>query len=406
MESDPDAPYAVAVTVAVDAQERVAVLDEGGAEIVPGPLLGDLAQALAEECRADVAFGDVVAEAGDDAGRPTDRAGSAGNAVAAEEIPAVEAPDVEAPDVEAPDVEAPDDDPFDPEIDVEIGRVPDRSVVLTSATASGLESLATATDTRLTAMPFRDGHLVLIEDGPVLTELEWHQEHLPVVALEQGDVFPSVTVIDAPGRAHLFTWDAHLEAVPAEPAAAGVVHPFIDAELGTGALVRALMRAVPAAEPAGIRAALEGPSDQGPRELASALGLPDLAGAFLAQEAPASDLVGAHVYEPVGVAESLRRAVTGAAEGVFEGVFNGEYHLPGRPSRSWTTPVIAGAELALGALAVQRAGRSGRNGGSATVGERALGLTGALLLVDAVVNVTVVMLPWLRRSFPREPGER
>ena len=396
MESDPDAPYAVAVTVAVDAQERVAVLDEGGAEIVPGPLLGDLAQALAEECRADVAFGDVVAEAGDDAGRPTDRAGSAGNAVAAEEIPAVEAPDVEAPD----------DDPFDPEIDVEIGRVPDRSVVLTSATASGLESLATATDTRLTAMPFRDGHLVLIEDGPVLTELEWHQEHLPVVALEQGDVFPSVTVIDAPGRAHLFTWDAHLEAVPAEPAAAGVVHPFIDAELGTGALVRALMRAVPAAEPAGIRAALEGPSDQGPRELASALGLPDLAGAFLAQEAPASDLVGAHVYEPVGVAESLRRAVTGAAEGVFEGVFNGEYHLPGRPSRSWTTPVIAGAELALGALAVQRAGRSGRNGGSATAGERALGLTGALLLVDAVVNVTVVMLPWLRRSFPREPGER
>src|SRR5690625_6458267 len=65
VESDPDAPYSVAVTVAVDEERRVAVLSASRTEIVPGPPLGELAEALAAECQGLVGVEDPVARRAD-----------------------------------------------------------------------------------------------------------------------------------------------------------------------------------------------------------------------------------------------------------------------------------------------------------------------------------------------------
>src|SRR5690625_607370 len=65
VESDPDAPYSCAVTGAGDEARRVAALPTSRSRLVPGPPLGELAEALAAECQGLVVFEDIAAEGAD-----------------------------------------------------------------------------------------------------------------------------------------------------------------------------------------------------------------------------------------------------------------------------------------------------------------------------------------------------
>ncbi|WP_163543715.1 hypothetical protein [Occultella kanbiaonis] len=363
IESDPEAPYAVAVTIATDADDRVAVVDSGGQRVVPGPGVAELTEALARECQAYVAFDEIGFDATPEPGEGQ---------------------------------EEPDDDPFDPEIDVVSARVPDRAVVLTPASLPQLESLATAAGVRLHAAPHGDDRLVLIESGAVLTELTWAAEHLPAVLLERGAVFPSVALIETPERAQLFTWDAALAAVPTEDRVADLVATFIDAELGAGALVRDLAAVRPEADPAALRTALERSSDGGPAALVAALGLPDAITGFLAHEVDANSLDDVVTIDPVTVTEAMRRAAHLAADEARAGAYS-LYESAEEVGRSWVPAAAAGVELGIGLVLVRRAGRSRRAGGRATAGERALGIIGIVLLSGALLNGAVATLPRVRQ---------
>src|SRR5690625_7189104 len=56
LEYDPQDPTSAWVTVAVDEENRVAVLGESGTEVVPGPPLGELVTALDQEVQGVVTF--------------------------------------------------------------------------------------------------------------------------------------------------------------------------------------------------------------------------------------------------------------------------------------------------------------------------------------------------------------
>lgn len=393
IESDPEAPLSVAVTIALDEDERVAVLAANGTEIVPGPALADLAEALAEECQALVVFGHVVAE-----------------------------------DVGAGDSEE-GEDPFESDIDLESTRLPERAVVLTRAGERDLEQLATEANTTLYATAHGAGHLALLEDGPAMTELEWREEHLPVVLLEQGASFPSVTVLEEPGRAHLYTWDAVLSVVPSDPGAADVVHPFIDTQLGPGALVRGLVGAAPEADVAALRRALEEPSEAGLATMVAGLGLPDDVAEFLAGRTGAADLPGLVELDPVTVGEAVRRRMDDAAEDARAHVeqmrvaaedardqaresarANVEYvrrtateasaaaqtfaDPDEHPTLAWTTPAAGIAQLTGAIFALRRAARGA---GNPTAGTRLWAVLGGVLATASAINLALAALPWLRR---------
>ncbi len=376
IESDPEAPDSVLVTIALDERDLVATLAADGERIVPGPALADLARALAADVQGEVSFPRATAVAEED-GVP-------------ESGP----------------------DPFEQYLDVDAAYAPDRAVVFARTGAAGVIELATAVDQRVYTRDHLDGQLVLIADGPSLTSVEWPEQLVPALLVEQGAAFPALTVVTGHGEPHVRTWDVRITQVPDLPATSGV-GAFIDTTIGDGALVRELMRIFPAAEPTGLRAALSGPG-AGPARLLAALDLPADAAAFLGHDRRAEDIAEATAVDPDTLVETLRRAMSGAvsgasvtmtetaevmrqraesmrlrAETVFDAAetFTEEVVLPAR--KSWVTPSLAVAEGVLGVLAIRRARRGGGLGVLA-------GVVGAVLLTDAGVNLAIAAAPLLR----------
>ncbi|MPV48448.1 hypothetical protein GCG21_00170 [Pseudactinotalea sp. HY160] len=376
IESDPEAPDSVLVTVAVDEADRVAILSEDGRRIVPGPAVADLAQAIADDVHGEVGFAEAAGRAEDS------EQGAAGP------------------------------DPFDQHLDVDAAYAPDRAVIFARTGAAGVIDLATAVDQRVYTREHLDGQLVFVADGPALTAVEWPGALRPALVIEQGAAFPALTAVTVDGSAHVHTWDVQVTEVPdVSGDALGGVRAFLDTVIGTGALVGRLMRLFPAAEPLGVRTALDG-VDAGPARLLAALGLPADAAAFLVHDRAAGELEQVTPVDPDTLVESLRRAMSGAsvtmtetaeamrqraeamrlrAETVFDAAetFTEEVVLPAR--QSWLTPSLAVAEAVLGALAIRRARRGGALGVIS-------GVLGAVLLTDATVNLAIAASPLLRRG--------
>lgn len=380
VESDPEAPDSVLVTVAVDEDGRVATVAEDGEQIIAGPPLADLATAIAQDVRGEVSFSGAFAVAEESS---RDESGP---------------------------------DPFEQHLDVDAAYAPDRAIVFSRTGAAGVIDLATAVDQRVHTRDHLDGQLVFIADGPSLTSVEWPQDLVPAFLVEQGAAFPALTVITPSGDAHVRTWDVQITEVPKGPGdSAGGVRAFLDSTIGDGALVRELMRIFPAAEPTSVRAAVAG-ADAGPARLLAALGLPDDAAAFLGHELAPDELEQVTPVDPDTLVESLRRAMSGAvsgasvtmtetaevmrqraeamrlrAETVFDAAetFTEEVVLPAR--QSWVTPSLAVAEAVLGSLAIRRARRGGALGVLA-------GVVGAMLITDSAVNLAIAAAPWLRRN--------
>lgn len=390
LESEPDNPDAVAITIATDAEDRVAVVDDARTAITGGPTLTELAEALAATCGGEVFFDDVVF--GED--EPSEHSS----------------------------------DPFDPEIDIDAAYVPDRAVVYTRATLGQLGSLVSAVDMPVLVAPHRDGHLVLVTDGPALSAVDWSDALKPALVVEEGAAYPAVAILDG-DAAYVHTWDLDVLQVPSEPAAAAIARDLADATLGVGGLTAQIAALLPEADATAVRAALE-TAGSGPAELIAALGLPaDLVG-YLAHGADLPTLEGAKVLQPDGFGQAFARAVTDAqaqmtesvrehaeqvreraeivreraeaarvrAESAFDAAetFTEEVVVPIR--QSWWTPAVAAVEATAGLLLLRRAGRGARLGTGTTPGERVVAVVGSLLLADAVVNTIVFLAPRLKRD--------
>lgn len=393
IESDPDAPYSVAVNIAVDEEGRVAVLSASHTEIVPGPHLRELAEALAAECRGLVVFEDIVAEYSGE--------------------------------------EEPGGGPFHSDIDLASTRLPELAVALTRAPLRELEDLATEANTVLQVLTHGDSQIVFVQDGPALTSVQWRDDHLPVVLLETGESFPAVTVISEPGEAHMHSWDATVTVVPSE--APDLVHPFVSDRLGKAALVRTMVRVADGADAAVLTGALEGNGEQGLRQTIQGLGLPETVHDFLTGALDAADVPDVVELDPMTVAETMRRAMDEAAE---EARTQARAHMEHmrevaddareqaraqarenmehmrrhateaseaayriadpdeHPTLAWTTPAAGLLQLAGTLLAVRRALR--RNASGAPSGKW-WGLLAGVLGTGAAANLTLTALPWLRR---------
>lgn len=389
VETEQDSPDSVVVTVATDAEDRVAVVDEDLTGVTAGPTLTELAEALAAAC-GQVIFDDLVA--GEDSESEDPR------------------------------------DPFDPGIDVVDAYVPDRSVVYSRATVDQLGALATAIDMPVLVAPVHEGHLVLVSDGPALSAVDWSDSLKPALVIEQGAAYPAAAIIDG-DSAHVHTWDVDVAAVPSEQAAAEIARDIVDGTLGLGALTSQIATLLPTADAAAVRAAFETPG-AGPAELIAALKLPRELVGYLGHGADTPDLPGAKILQPDGFGQAFVRVVTDAqaqmtesmrehteqmreradhvreraeaararAESAFDAAetFTEEVVVPIR--QSWWTPAAAAVEATAGALLLRRAGRGSRLGTGTTAGERVLAVGGLLLLVDAVVNVAIFLAPRLRRD--------
>lgn len=396
VETEPDNPDSVVVTVATDADDRVAVVDEDRTAVTAGPTLTELAEALAATC-GHVMFDDLVAGEEDAYDDPSD--------------------------------------PFDPEIDVVSAYVPDRSVVYSRATIDEMGALASAIDMPVLVAPHHEGHLVLVSDGPALSAVDWSDALKPALVVEQGAAYPAAAIVDG-DSAYVHTWDLDVATVPSESAAAAVAKDFADSTLGIGGLVAQITALLPDADAAAVRAALEA-NGSGPKDLVAALGLPEALVGYLAHGADTPDLPDAKILQPNGFGQAFARAVTDAqaqmsesvrehteqmreraehmreraehmreraeaarvrAESAFDAAetFTEEVVVPIR--QSWWTPVVAAFEATAGALLLRRAGKGSRLGTGTTAGERVLAIGGALLLVDAVVNTALFLAPRLKRD--------
>lgn len=389
IEIEPDNPDSVVVTVATDADDRVAVVDEDRRAVTSGPTLTELAEALAAAC-GYVMFDDLVAGEEDESEDPSD--------------------------------------PFDPEIDVVSAYVPDRSVVYSRATVDELGALASAIDMPVLVAPHHEGHLVLVSDGPALSAVDWSDALKPALVVEQGAAYPAAAIV-AGDSAYVHTWDLEVTMVPSEPAAAAVAKDLADSVLGIGGLTTHITALLPEADTAAVRAALE-TNGSGPADLIAALGLPEVLVGYLAHGADTPDLPDAKILQPNGFGQAFARAVTDAqaqmtesvrehteqmreradhvreraeaararAESAFDAAetFTEEVVVPIR--QSWWTPALAALEASAGALLLRRAGRGSRLGTGTTAGERVLAVGGILLLVDAVVNTAIFLAPRLKRD--------
>lgn len=376
VETDDAAADAVHVAVAVDDAGRVATVgDEADPAILAGPTLAELAHALAADVLGEADFGDVLHVA-EDPNAPRS------------------------------------DDPFEQSFGAGIAYFADRAVVFTRAPAEDIVEIASQIEDVVHVREHAGGHLVFITEGPTLTSLSWPADALPVVIAEHGAAAPSITVIPAAAEAHIFTWQARTEQVPSLPEAPGErVRAFIDAYLGLGALVKELMVAFPAVEPAHVRASLEGEGASLPA-LLDALHLPGDLGGYLRSEVDATDLADTEEVHPATFAMNVRRVVSEAsttmsetaeavrlravavrtrAETAFDAAetFAEDVVLPAR--QNWVSPALAALETTLGVLALNRARTSH---GAARA---ALSVGGVLLLSDAVVNTVITLAPLLRR---------
>src|SRR5699024_748971 len=275
LEYDPQDPTSAWVTVAVDEENRVAVLGESGTEVVPGPPLGELVTALAQEVQGVVTFADQTARA----------------------LPPGEGDEDE------------DDDPFDPQIGIAV--VADRALVCTSAGAEGLARLGTPADTAGQVLPVAFGHAVLVDDGPAVGDLPLGGRGAPAVVLQQTADYPALGVSGADEYQHV--WGLQAAVVPLRAPAA---EAFADANLGIGALTGQVVAAVPGADLAGVREGIE--SGSGPLDVLPGL-LPGdpVAGVlsdFLAGRAGVADLADVATIEPVLLGEVVRRRAQEAAD--------------------------------------------------------------------------------------------
>lgn len=377
IESDPDAPFAVAVAVAVDEERRVAVLSAGNDEIVPGPHLADLARALASECQGLVVFEDIVAEAGgdDDQDGTGDEHG----------------------------------DPFGSDIDLSSTRLPDRAVTLTRAPQRDLEDLATEANTVLSVLPHGEHQVVFVQDGPALTSLQWREEHLPVVVLERGASFPSVTVVCEPGEGHLHSWDSTVSVVPTQ--AEDVVGPFVRDRLGSAALVRSLLAAVPGSDEQVLTRALAADGEHGLLQIVTGLGLPQVVAEFLQGTTTAADIDDTIELDPMTVGDTVRRAMDEATEEAREQAranveqmrrhateaSEAAYRIADpdeHPTLAWTTPVAGLIQLAGALIALRKTVKHAAHGSPAT---KWWGVLAGVLGTGAVANLALSALPWRKR---------
>lgn len=399
IESDPDAPFSVAVAVAVDEERRVAVLSSDRTEIVPGPQLADLVQALATECRGLVVFEDIVADA-----------------------------ERSEPGAD-PDDEL--DDPFESDIDLSSTRLPERAVTLTRAPQRDLQDLATEANTVLSVLTHGDHQVVFVQDGPALTSLQWRTEHLPVVVLERGESFPSVTVVSEPGEGHLHSWDSTVAVVPTE--VGDVVGPFVRDKLGSLALVRNLLAAAPGSDEQVLTEALAADGETGLLQIVTGLGLPEVVGRFLQGDLTAAQIEGTVELDPMTVADTVRRAMDEATEEARaqarahvehvrevaddareqareQARANMEqmrrhateasaaaYRLADpdeHPTLAWTTPAVGLVQLGGAVYALRKA--LDRTAGGSPAGKW-WGLLAGLLGTGAAANLGLTALPWLKR---------
>lgn len=364
---------ALHLTLATDSEGHVATLDPGGT-IAAGPTLEEFAGALADEVRGEVTFADEAWIGEDVATRSSD--------------------------------------PFEQPLGADIAAFADRAVVFTRASERGLTHIANQVDDVIHVIPYLDGHAVCITEGPVLATLQWDEDTRPALIIEHGAASPSVTIV-AEGEPHVLIWGATEVHIPrrggSSEEAARAAGPFIDATLGRGALVREVMKALPAAEPHAVRAAL----DEGMVPFLAAVGLPEVLVAYLDSEIDAAQVPGVQEVHPESFARSVRRVVTEASTSVTERAeamreravavrtraetafdaaeaFAEKVVLPVR--QNWVSPALAVAETTLGVLALRRARRIGGAGGGA------LGAGGVLLLGDAVVNTVISLAPLLRRK--------
>lgn len=296
-------------------------------------------------------------------------------------------------------------DPFEQPLGADIADYADRAVVFTRAPQTALERIAAQVEDTLYAVPHIDGRAVCITEGPIPQTLQWDEETRPVLIIEHGAADPSLTVISE-GEPHEFVWAATRTHTPRGLPAREerIARAFTCATIGTGALVREVMRVLPAIEPGGLRAGLETGLD----ETLNALGLPEELRGYLASETDAEDLTGTEAIHPASFARSVRRVATSVseraeavrqraaevrtrAETAFDAAeaFAEDVVLPIR--QNWVNPALAVAETALGVLALRKARRLGGWGGGA------LGAGGVLLLGDAMVNTVISVAPLLRR---------
>lgn len=309
-------------------------------------------------------------------------------------------------------------DPFEQPLGADIAAFADRAVVFTRAPERGLASIAGQVEDVIHAVEHLDGHALCITEGPILTTLQWGDDTTPALIIEHGAAAPSFTVIPSGAEGHseplVLVWGAKQIHTPtpqatsseAETLATGA---FIDANLGMGALVRELMKVLPAAEPAAARQALA----DGMVPLLFAIGLPEELRGYLESRTEAAELPGAREIHPASFARSVRRVVTEASSSVSERAevmrqravaartraetafdaaeaFAEDVVLP--VHQNWVSPALAVAEATLGVLALRKARRIGGVGGGA------LSAGGVLLLGDAVVNTLISLAPMMRRK--------
>lgn len=377
LEYDPQDPTTAWVTVAVDEEGRVAVLAEGGEEIVPGPPLAGLVTALAQECQGVVTFEQESARA----------------------LPPGE------------DDDEGDDDPFDPQIGIAV--VADRALVCTTADHAGLERLATEAETTLHAVLTDSGHSVLVEDGAAVGDLPLGELRAPALVLQQTADYPALGV--AGDEEYQYVWGLQEAVVPLSAPAA---EQFADRYLGTGALVDQVLAAAPAANADLLRRAIE--SGAGPVAALPTLGLgAEVTGQlteFLTGQRAADDVTGVTAIAPVPLGEVMRRRAQEAADDARRAADDTRRRAQlaaedarrmadearasavafadaaEEPVRTWAPWVAAGADVLVGALLWRRSGRARRAGEPMGAGAKVVRGVSVLLFTAAAANVAGAVL--------------
>ena len=383
LEFDPQDPTTAWVTVAVDEENRVAVLGEDGGQVVPGPPLAELVAALAQECQGVVTFAEESARA----------------------LPPGEGDEDE------------DDDPFDPQIGIAV--VADRALVCTTADHAGVERLATRAETTLHAVSTDSGHTVLVEDGPAVGDLPLAELRAPALVLQQTDDYPALGVAGA--EEYQYVWGLQQAVVPLE---APVAEEFADHYLGTGALVAQVLSAVPGADADQLRRVIE--SGTGPVDVLPVLGLgQEVTGQlteFLTGQRGATDLDGVAEIDPVPLGEVMRRRAQEAADDARRAADDTRRRAQlaaedarrmadearssavafadaaEEPVRTWAPWVAAGADVLVGALLWRRSGRSRRAGEPMSAGAKVVRGVSVALFAAAAANVAGAVLDGRRRS--------
>ncbi len=357
LEFHPSAPYLVGLRLYANDDGRVATAG-AGARLLPGLELEDLAEDIAERFGFDVLLGDIAVE------------------------------------------EDEEDDDHGHDHDHEHGEscgcgegdacgVGVRVLTVTSMPADRLPALARAVGEPITVVPAGANSVVLTEPGAIFPGLEgFDDEALPVVQLMLDSGDRSVVAHTEDYAPTTLTWGTTRVIVPGTPEPGDELRERLDALASDDDDARAIASATAAADLAGVRAALEAPSEDGFRLMVEALGLaPELA-EFVEGTRRAADVPGAHVVEPAGPVAALRTSLGSAVDDVSE-LRLVEFADSFERSRPVAARSLSLAQGAAGVLLLARAARTVRPWRAAGV------TTGALLLVDALGELA--LYEWFRR---------